>query len=116
MNVRSVLAHELPSPRFQWRKKLFQKPKKEIFKLRNVKKSNPSTYMALWLRWHSESSILGSGLGPRGIPLPTGLGASSSGSSWIELSSFSPRPDAEAAWEEEDEDKGTGAPPLPGRR
>lgn len=64
--------------------------------------------MALWLRWHSESSILGSGLGPRGMVLATGLGASSSTSSCMVLLASSWAADMAAATEEAD---GGGAIP-----
>lgn len=39
-----------------------------------------TTHMALWLLWHSVSSILGSGLGPLGMWF--GLGTSSSSGCW----------------------------------
>lgn len=46
--------------------------------------------MALWLRWHSESSIFGSGLGPRGTWFGDGISSSSgcgsgSGITFVEL-------------------------------
>ena len=63
--------------------------------------------MALWLRWHSESSILASGLGPREMVLGTGLGASSSMSSCMVLLASSWVADIAATEEVETEDGGT---------